>query len=117
MCGLQTRPRTDVQISRDFWIHGLTQIFVADNYFINDSNSVNVRVGTDGLIGGETIYHRRTAIGGGISSRRSQGDTLFLNECNDNAFISDLWPIRPNRQLGLYANIHERKTQGYPHTQ
>jgi len=36
---------------------------------------------------------------------------------NDNVFISDLWPIRPNRQLGLYADIHERKLQGYAHTQ
>jgi len=32
---------------------------------------------------------------------------------NDNAFISDSWPIRPNRQLGLYADIYERKIQGY----
>ena len=31
--------------------------------------------------------------------------------------FSDLWPIRPNRQLGLYADIHERKIQGCAHTQ
>jgi len=37
---------------------------------------------------------------------------------NGNVFISDLCPIRPpNRQLGMYADIHERKIQGYAHTQ
>ena len=36
---------------------------------------------------------------------------------NDNVFISDLWPMRPNRQLSLYADIHERKIQGYADTQ
>ena len=28
-------------------------------------------------------------------------------------FISDLWLIQPNRQLGLYVDIHESKIQGY----
>jgi len=36
---------------------------------------------------------------------------------NDNVFISDSWPIRPNRQLGLYSDIHERKLHGYAQTQ
>jgi len=30
-------------------------------------------------------------------------------------FISDLWPIWPDRQLGLCADIHERKVEGYMH--
>jgi len=53
MCGL--RPRTDVDPPRvlDPWTDA------------------------DGLNGGETICHSRTAIGGAISSRRPRGDTLF----------------------------------------
>jgi len=35
----------------------------------------------------------------------------------DSVFISDLWPIWPDRQLGLCADIHERKVEGYAHTQ
>jgi len=31
--------------------------------------------------------------------------SLRMTMCFDNVFISDLWPIRPNRQLGLYADI------------
>ena len=36
---------------------------------------------------------------------------------SNNVFINDLWPVRPNRQLSLYADTHERKIQGYAHTQ
>jgi len=35
--------------------------------------------------------------------------TVTMTMC----FISDLWSMRPNRQLGLYADIHERKIQAY----
>jgi len=31
----------------------------------------------------------------------------------DNVFISDLSLMRPNRQLGLYADMRERKIQAY----
>ena len=55
MCGLRIGPRTDVDPQRflDPWTD------------------------TDGRIGGETICLRRTAIGGGISSRRSRGETFL----------------------------------------
>jgi len=32
-------------------------------------------------------------------------------------FTSDLWPVRPNRQLALYTDVDERKIQGYAHIQ
>jgi len=31
--------------------------------------------------------------------------SLRMTMCFDNVFINDLWPIRPNRELGLYADI------------
>jgi len=64
MCGLRTRPRTDVDPPRF-------------------------------LIGGETICHRRTAIGGGISSCRPRGDILstfyFLGNITKNEKLYPLY--------------------------
>ena len=59
-CGLRIRPRTDVDPPRflDPWTDA------------------------DGLIGGERICHRRTAIGGGISSGCARGDTLLNIDFN-----------------------------------
>ena len=49
-----------------------------------------------------------------LSSRKPCGCfSFFQNYDNDNAFINDLWPIQPNRQVGLYTDIHEGKIQGY----
>ena len=59
-CGLRIRPRTDVDPPR----------------FLDPWTDV------DGLIGGERICHRRTAIGGGISSGCPRGDTLLNIDFN-----------------------------------
>jgi len=56
---------------------------------------------------------------GTLIVRQLSLDLIYRHHLDDNAnvFISDLWPIRPNRQLGLHADIHERKIQGYARTQ
>jgi len=67
MCGLRIGPQTDVDPPRflDPWTD------------------------TDGLIGGETICHRRTAIGGGISSRRSRARHLFRARTNEQTHATE----------------------------
>jgi len=82
MCGLRTRPRTDVDPPRflDPWTDA------------------------DGLIGGETICHRRTAISGGISSRRPRGDTLFCECCS--RYIDFSLPRSPGAEPTSFSSAY-----------
>ena len=72
MCGLRTRLWTDVDPPR-FW---------------------NPWTDADGLIGGETICHRRTAIGGGISSRRPPVGSLVYFSSQDIVKKSLCQPVK-----------------------
>ena len=65
MCGLRTRPQTDADPPRP----------------------LNRWTDADGMIGGETICHSRTAIGrGGILSCRPRGETLLVYLLNQLAY-------------------------------
>ena len=78
------------------------------------------------------MHRRRAAVENWLPWKKLEVDSKPDGECadaptdgrttqrhNDNEFISDMWPIRASRQLGLYADIHERKIQryAYKHTQ
>jgi len=59
------------------------------------------------------LCNLKTKVLAGITCTRDHFEgtvlSLGLDNDNDNVFISDLWPIRRNRQLGLYVDIHVSK--------